>query len=199
MCPSAEVNDPCKLPKAPLINIKARHPVRRVAIDIVGPTPRSISGHEWLLAVSDHLAKFAQAFPVGNVSAKTFYLKQCFSPPEIQENPLQLTSASHAEDTPQADNLRDGQPSPGTLVVSGDVELEWLESPVATVTGVSHPFQGRESSSESSGTSSTSPQSADLLCQSEVSQVSHEPRREPCHTPKRLRREEREPVWPRDC
>ena len=40
------------------------------------------------------------------------YLKQCFSPPEIQEKPSQLTSASHAEDTPQADNLRDGQSQP---------------------------------------------------------------------------------------
>ena len=67
--PGAEVNDPCKLPKAPLINIKAGQTLQRVAIDIVGPTPRSISGHEWLLAVSDHLATFAQAFPVGNVSA----------------------------------------------------------------------------------------------------------------------------------
>ena len=39
---------------------------------------------------------------------------------------------------------------------SGDVELEWLENPVATVTEVSHPFQERESSGESSGTLSTS-------------------------------------------
>ena len=73
--------------------------------------------------------------------------------------------------------------------------MEGLENPVATVTGVSHPFQGRESS----GTSSTSPQCDDLLCQSEVSQVSDELRREPCHTTVRLRCEEREPVWPRDC
>ena len=36
--------------------------------------------------------------------------------------------------------------SQGTLVDSGDVELEWLENPVATV-------KERESSSESSGTS----------------------------------------------
>ena len=61
--PCAAVNDPCKLPKAPLINIKAGHPLQRDAIDIVGPTPRSTSGHEWLLVVSD------QAFPVRNTSA----------------------------------------------------------------------------------------------------------------------------------
>jgi len=38
--PCIEVNDPSKRPKAPLINIKAGHPLQRVAIDIVGPTPR---------------------------------------------------------------------------------------------------------------------------------------------------------------
>ena len=73
--PCAEVNDPSKLPKAPLINIKSGHPLQRVAIDIVGPTPRSSSGHEWLLVVSDHFTKFAQAFPVRNTSAVTLAKK----------------------------------------------------------------------------------------------------------------------------
>ena len=57
--PCAAVNDPWKLPKAPLINIEAGHPLKRVAIETVRPTPRSISGHEWLLVVSDHFTKFA--------------------------------------------------------------------------------------------------------------------------------------------
>ena len=73
--PCAEFNDPSKWPKAPLINIKAGHPVQRVAIDIAGPTPRSTSGHEWLLVVSDHFTKFAQAFPVKNTSAVTLAKK----------------------------------------------------------------------------------------------------------------------------
>lgn len=56
----------------------------------------------------------------------------------IHGKPSQLTSAGHAEDTPQAENLRDGQqPSQGTLVDSGDVELEWLENPVALARGLS--------------------------------------------------------------
>ena len=71
--------------------------------------------------------------------------------------------------------------------------MEWLGNPVATVTEVSHPSLERESS----GTLSTSPQSADLPCQSEVSQVSDELRREPCYAA-RPRRERREPVWLRD-
>ena len=51
------------------------HPLQRVAIDIVGPTPRSTSGHEWLLVVSDHFTKFSQAFPVRNTSAVTLAKK----------------------------------------------------------------------------------------------------------------------------
>ena len=61
--PWAEVNDPSKLPIAPLINIKLGHPFHRAAIDTVGPMPRSSPGHEWLLLVFDHFTKFAQAFP----------------------------------------------------------------------------------------------------------------------------------------
>ena len=56
--------------KAPLINIKAGHLLRRVAIDIVSRTPRATSGHEWSLLMSDH-HQFAQAFPVINSSALT--------------------------------------------------------------------------------------------------------------------------------
>ena len=66
---------PPKLAKAPLINVKSGHPLQRVAIDIVGLTPRSSSGHEWLLVVSDHFTKFAQAFPVRNTSAETLAKK----------------------------------------------------------------------------------------------------------------------------
>ena len=40
------------------------------------------------------------------------YLKPFFSPPEIHEKPSQLTSSGHAEDTPQEENLRDGQQPP---------------------------------------------------------------------------------------
>ena len=73
--PCAEVNNPSKLPKVPLINIKAGHPPQRVTIDIVGPTPRSASGREWLLVVSNHFTKFTQAFPVKNTSAVTLAKK----------------------------------------------------------------------------------------------------------------------------
>ena len=73
--PCAEVNDPSKLPRGLLINIKSGHPLQRVAIDIVGATPKSTLGHEWLLVVSDHFTNFAQAFPVRNTSAVTLAKK----------------------------------------------------------------------------------------------------------------------------
>lgn len=41
----------------------------------VGPTPRSTLGHALLLVVSDHFAKFFQAFPVKNTSAVTLAKK----------------------------------------------------------------------------------------------------------------------------
>ena len=55
--------------------IKSGHPLQRVAINIVGPTPRSSSGNECLLVVSDHFSKFAQVFPVRNTSAVTLAKK----------------------------------------------------------------------------------------------------------------------------
>ena len=61
--------------KAPLINIKAGHPLRRVTKEIESRTPRATSGHEWSLLMSDHFTKFAQAFPLRNSSALTLAKK----------------------------------------------------------------------------------------------------------------------------
>ena len=123
------------------------------------------------------------------------YLKPCFSPPESHDKPSQLTSSGHTEERPQTGNSRDArQPSRGTLVDSGDVELEWLENPVTTFTEGSRPSQEHDSSS----TLSTSPQTVEVPCQSEASLVNDVPRREACFTPMRPRCERREPVWLQD-
>ena len=123
------------------------------------------------------------------------YLKPCFSPPECHEKPSQLTFSGHGEETPQSGNLRDAwQLTRGTLADSGDVELEWLENPAATVTEVSCPPQEHESSS----TLDTSPQTAEVPCQSEASLVNNELHRKACSIPMRPRRERREPVWLQD-
>ena len=44
-------------------------------MDIVGPLPRSSSGHEWLLVMSDYFAKFVQAFPLRNTTSTTLATK----------------------------------------------------------------------------------------------------------------------------
>ena len=70
------------------------------------------------------------------------YLKTSFSPPESHEKPFQLTSSDHAEETAQAGHLTDArQLTRGTVADSGNVELEWLENPVTTVTEGSRPPQ----------------------------------------------------------
>lgn len=58
-----------------LINVKAGHPLRRVVIDIIGPMPKSSSGHEWLLVDFDHFTKFVQAFPLRNTLSVTLARK----------------------------------------------------------------------------------------------------------------------------
>ena len=67
----ARTNDPSHLPRATLIIVKAGHPLQKVATDIIGPLPRSSSGHEWLLVVSDYFTKSAQAYPVRNTTSVT--------------------------------------------------------------------------------------------------------------------------------
>ena len=56
--PCAEVNDTCKLPKAPLINTKVGHPLQRVAI--YQDLPLAMSGWWWSPIILLSLLKFSQ-------------------------------------------------------------------------------------------------------------------------------------------
>ena len=69
----ARTNNPSRLPRAPLTSVKAGHPLQKVAIDIIGPLPRSSSGHEWSLVVSDYFTKFVQAYPREEHNISKFY------------------------------------------------------------------------------------------------------------------------------
>ena len=71
----AQVKDPPGTPKAPPNCVRAGHPLQRVAIDIVGPLPRSNSGHEWLLVILDYFTKFAQAFSLRNTTSESLVHK----------------------------------------------------------------------------------------------------------------------------
>ncbi|XP_024136818.1 uncharacterized protein LOC112151925 [Oryzias melastigma] len=43
-------------------------PFRRIAMDIVGPLPKSSSGHEYILVVCDYATRFPEAFPLRTIT-----------------------------------------------------------------------------------------------------------------------------------
>ena len=57
-----------KIPKAPLIPIPiVKEPFQEVVIDIVGPLPRTRSGHEYLLTIIDRMSHYPEAIPVRSI------------------------------------------------------------------------------------------------------------------------------------
>ena len=58
------------IPKAPLIPIPVvNEPFQEVIIDIVGPLPRTRSGHEYLLTLMDRMSKYPEAIPVRSIKS----------------------------------------------------------------------------------------------------------------------------------
>ena len=60
----------CK-PKAPMRQYSVGAPLERVAIDIMGPLPTSVSGNKYLLVIADYFTKFVHALPMKNQEADT--------------------------------------------------------------------------------------------------------------------------------
>jgi hypothetical protein len=46
-------------------------PLEFIAIDILGPLPKTKSGHQYLVIISDRFSKLTRAVPVRNVTAET--------------------------------------------------------------------------------------------------------------------------------
>ena len=42
-------------------------PFERIAMDIVGPLPRSKSGHKYILVLCDYTTKYPEAIPLDNL------------------------------------------------------------------------------------------------------------------------------------
>ena len=60
-----------KIPKAPLVPIPVvGEPFSEVIIDIVGPLPRTKSGHEYLLTLIDRMSKYPEAMPLRSIKSQ---------------------------------------------------------------------------------------------------------------------------------
>lgn len=64
-----------KVPHATLQKYGAGAPMERIAVDILGPLPRSKKGNKYLLVVGDYFTKWVDAFPVPNEEAHTIAKK----------------------------------------------------------------------------------------------------------------------------
>lgn len=79
---------PAPKPKAPLTSITVGNPMQLVAVDLVGPLPRSPTGNSYILVAADYFTKWCEAYPLPNMEAATVaeVLTQelffRFSPPE---------------------------------------------------------------------------------------------------------------------
>lgn len=70
-CPTCQLtgsprkSDRALLQPLPIIS----EPFRRIAMDVVGPLPRSSRGHQYILVLSDYATRFPEAFPLRTITA----------------------------------------------------------------------------------------------------------------------------------
>ena len=65
-----------KVPRAPLIPLPViDEPFSRVAMDIVGPLPRSCSGNRYVLVLCDYSTRYPEAIPLRAIDAETIALE----------------------------------------------------------------------------------------------------------------------------
>ena len=59
------------VPKAPLVPLPIiSTPFEKIAMDIVGPLPRSRSGHRYILVICDYSTRYPEAIPLRNIDAE---------------------------------------------------------------------------------------------------------------------------------
>ena len=65
----ASKKSPHKRPRAPMKQYIVGAPWERMAIDILGPLPRSEDGNRYLMVVEDYFTKWTEAIPISNAEA----------------------------------------------------------------------------------------------------------------------------------
>lgn len=70
-CISCQKSGNRKVPKAPLIPLLViSEPFTRIAMDIVGPLPRSSAGHKYILVMCDYATRYPEAVPLRSIDAE---------------------------------------------------------------------------------------------------------------------------------
>ena len=70
-CINCQKSGSRRVQKAPLIPLPIiTEPFKRVAMDIVGPLPRSKSGHKYILVLCDYATRYPEAIPLRSIDAE---------------------------------------------------------------------------------------------------------------------------------
>ena len=70
-CTECQKASPGKKHRAPLIPMPiVEEPFHRIAMDIVGPLPRSRKGHRYILVVCDYATWYPEALPLRSIDAE---------------------------------------------------------------------------------------------------------------------------------
>ena len=75
-CTECQKTSRTKVPRAPLISLPViGEPFERIAMDIVGPLPRSRSGNKYILVVCDYATRYPEAIPLRTIDAEQVAVK----------------------------------------------------------------------------------------------------------------------------
>ena len=69
-CERCQKSTNCKVPPASLIPLPIiTEPFTKIAMDIVGPLPRSRSGNRYVLVICDYATRYPEAIPLRSIDA----------------------------------------------------------------------------------------------------------------------------------
>jgi hypothetical protein len=70
-CPECQRTNGQKKPRAPLISLPIMgEPFQRIAMDIVGPLPKSRGRNRYILVLCDYATRYPEAIPMHSVDAE---------------------------------------------------------------------------------------------------------------------------------